>query len=173
MALPDTKTMSLDFEERQRLTNWLPWTIVLSTLVLTISILIYQLITGDNVGDRPASNLMLILIISVFQIPLILSMLLARLIIRVDNEFLYYGWNLPTNDLNKINIADISTTEIINYKFLSYGYGLTKKYGTVYNASGNQGLLIKKQSGEKILLGTRKAQKLADTLNNLKTRHSL
>jgi len=159
-----------EFEEKQKLKNWLAWIIILGTLALTVTILIYQLITGNRVGNNPASNGFLICMICLLYLPLILAMLHATLTVRIDKTTIFYGWNLPTNDLNKINVSDIVSADIIEYSFVGYGYRLTRKYGTVYNTSGNQGLLLKTRSNEKILLGTHKATELGEVLTKLDIR---
>lgn len=156
------------FEETQRFTPWIVWIAMVGTLLLLAAILIYQLVSGEEVGNRPASNGALIAFIMIYYIPGISLMLYARLTVRITNERIYYGWNIPTKDLNTILWSDVQTSEIITYKYVGHGYRLTKKYGTVYNAKGNKGLLITKKSGEKILLGSLKIDELNTALTNLK-----
>ncbi len=49
------------------------------------------------------------------------------------------------------------------------GYGIrkSKKFGKVYNASGDQGVFIHFRSGEKLLLGTQKPAVLQDALKRI------
>lgn len=161
------------FDETQRLTNWLIWTITLGVLFFFVSILLYQVLTGNQFGDKPAPNGVLLGIILLICVPSIFLIRYTKLITRIDNNSIYYGWNIPTDELNEIKFTDIDSCEVITYSFVGYGYRIATKYGTVYNTSGNKGLLIITKSGDKILLGTHKTTELTGTLTKLGVRHNL
>jgi hypothetical protein len=161
------------FEETQRLTNWFIWTIVLGILFLFVSILVYQLLTGKPVGNHPAPNAALMVMILVFCLPSILLIRYAKLSTRIDSDEIHYGWNVPTGELNTIRFSEISSCEVITYGFVGYGYRISGKYGMVYNVSGNKGVQLITASGDKILLGTHKATELAEALPRLGLRHNL
>lgn len=154
-----------EFEETQKITNVLIWFLMLGTFALILFMFIYQVLTGNNVGNKPANTEVLLGIIIIYYIPGITIMFYARLNVRINKEFIFYGWNIPTKELNKISWTDVHSCELIKHKFVGYGYKLTKKYGIVYNTKGNNGLLITKKSGEKVLLGTLKPNELAEMLN--------
>jgi len=155
------------FEETQRLNHWLIWTVTLGILFFFVSVLVYQLMSGNQFGDKPAPNGLLICVIFILLIPSVLLLRYAILTVRFDDTTIYYGWNLPTNELNRVNFSEIASCEIITYRFVGYGYRLSLKYGVVYNTSGNKGLWIITKTGEKILLGTHKAAEMAEALNKL------
>jgi hypothetical protein len=161
------------FDESQRLTGWRPWTIPFVMLTFFLTILIYQLLTGDQFGSKPASNGLLLCIILLVFLSSILLIRHAKLTIRIDSKTIYYGWNLPTHDLNKINFSDIESCDVVAFNFVGYGYRLTRKYGVVYSASSNKGLQIITKSGEKILVSTHRTIELADALTKLGVRHNL
>ena len=154
-------------EEIQIFRHWLLWTIILVIFTPLLGILFYQFFTGNPVGNNPASNGVLLAIILIYYVPMITLMLYAKLTVRIGNEAIYYGWNIPNNELNKIDWKEVDSIDIITYRFTGYGYRLTKKYGIVYNTKGNKGLQIVKKSGEKILLGTLKPEELKSALQNL------
>ncbi|MES2565836.1 MAG: hypothetical protein V4565_03155 [Bacteroidota bacterium] len=158
---------SFDFEETQHLTNWFAWVLSIGTLSLVLTILIYQIVTGIQVGDHPAPNGALIGFILIFCVPSIVLLKHAKLTIRINKHAIYYGWNLPTSELNKINWEDVHSWEIITYPFLGYGYRLTKKYGIVYNTKGKKGLQLTKKSSEKILLGSLLTEELHEILTKI------
>ena len=173
MARDITQNRQYPFDETQRFTNWLIWTIALGVLISFVSILLYQILTGNKFGDKPAPNGLLIVVIFVICIPSVLLIRYAKLTLRLDNDTIYYGWNIPKSELNKIKFADIASCDIITYGFVGYGYKVTTKYGIVYNTSGDKGLQIITKSGEKILIGTHKTTELTDTLVKLGVCHNL
>jgi hypothetical protein len=173
MAQDINQNRNYSFDESQRLTSWLIWTITLGILFFFVSILLYQMLTGNKFGDKPAPNELLIVVILVICIPSVLLIRYTKLTLRIDKDTIYYGWNIPTKELHKIKFADITSCDIITYGFVGYGYKLTTKYGTVYNTSGDKGLQIITKSGEKILIGTHKTTELADTLVKLGVCHNL
>jgi hypothetical protein len=150
----------IEFEETQRFTTWIVWLAMIGTLLVLVAAIIHQIVTGESIGNHPASNGALIAILLIYYVPAISLMLYARLTVRITNDTIYYGWNIPTKDLNTIKWADVQSSEIITYKYVGHGYRLTKKYGIVYNTKGNKGLLITKKSGEKVLLGSLKIDEL-------------
>jgi hypothetical protein len=156
-----------EFEETQKITNVFLWVLMFGTFTLLLSILIYQVFSGETIGNKPANNVLLFGIILIYCLPGILMMFYARLKVRINKDSILYGWNIPTKELNKINWSDVQSCELIQHKFVGYHYKLTKKYGTVYNTKGNTGLHITKKSGEKILLGTLKTNELAAALTKI------
>jgi hypothetical protein len=167
MASEKPKKSDFLFEEIQNFRHWFTWSVILATLALMIGILLYQVFTGNTVGNTPASNGLLLGFIFIYYVPMIALMYYAKLTIHISHEAICFGWNIPNKDLQKIEWKDVAACEIITYRFTGYGYRLTKKYGIVYNTKGNKGLQLVKKSGEKILLGTLKAEELQSAINQL------
>ena len=157
--------MAILFKEEQRFSRNALWVTVLFLPVLMLVVLFYQLYSGKLVGDYPMSNLSITLLSIIYFVPAILTFLFVKLTLVVDHEKIMYGWNVPNKDLNEIRFAEISSYSIVEYKFVGYGYRISKVYGTVYNVSGNIGLQIVKNSGERILLGTHRAVELKNVLD--------
>ncbi len=61
------------------------------------------------------------------------------------------------------------STKIIDYGFVG-GWGIRygSKHGVVYNTSGRIGIAIKTRKGEKLVIGTKKQNKLKQVVNKLK-----
>jgi hypothetical protein len=141
------------------------WTILLSLPVLIfVSVLSYQLFTGEPVGTNPMSNLSLTILSLLVLIPASWAWLRVKLTTIIDEEKIAYGWNMPTAELNEIRLQDIKEWSVISYSFVGYGFRLSRKYGSIHNLSGSKGLQIITRSGERILIGTHQAEKLKDVL---------
>ncbi len=162
------------FQEIQHFRGNPLWTILLSLpVILFMSIFVYQVSTGEYVGDRPVSNTSLIFLSLFVLIPSIWASKRVKLTTIIDEEKIMYGWNMPTSELNQIKLGDIRSWSVTRYGFVGYGYRISKKYGTIHNLSGNKGLQIETTSGEKVLIGTHQAEKLREVLAQLKTSSNL
>lgn len=157
--------MAILFKEEQRFSRNALWVTVLFMPVLMLVVLFYQLYSGKLVGDYPMSNTSITILSIIYFVPAVFTFLFVKLSIMIDNEKIMYGWNIPNKELNEISFAEISSYSIVEYKFVGYGYRISKVYGTVYNVSGNIGLQIVKKSGEKILIGTHRADELKEALD--------
>ena len=155
------------YVEVQAFRQWWLWLIVIAAALPTAGVLFYQLYTGAFVGDKPASNTILIILTLLIPVPLFFGFYFAKLTTIIDSTGIEYGWNLPTSDLNFIPWGDIDSIEMIEYKFVGYGYRISSDYGIVYNTKGKQGKHITKKDGRKILIGTTKPKALEDYFDEL------
>jgi len=156
------------FQETQHFRGNPLWTVLLSLPVLIfMSVLVYQLITGKPVGERPMSNAALVFLSLFVLIPSVWASRRVKLTTIIDEEKIMYGWNMPTNELNEIRLNDIKSWSVIRYGFVGYGYRISRKYGTIHNLSGNKGLQIETLSGEKVLIGTHQAEKLRTIIEQI------
>jgi len=156
------------YEEVQQMRQWWVWLIVVLCALPSWIILIYQLYTGTPVGDKPASNLLLLCMSVVLTLPVIAIIYFLKLTLRIDSEGISYGFNFPTNELNRIPWSQVRSLELITYTSTGYGYRISRKYGTVYNTSGNRGLLITTNHGRTLLLGTNNEEELVRVLKLLR-----
>jgi hypothetical protein len=147
--------------------NWLWLAALIIPVVSILGVLSIQLITGEPVGNKPMSNLALFILGIFYFVPTVFVITSVRMETVVDDEKISFGWNIPSNDLNTILLSEIKELSIVEYKFVGYGYHLTKRYGIVYNVMGKKGLQIVKRSGEKILIGTRKADEVREVIKKL------
>lgn len=158
------------FQETQRFRQPWVWGIVLLPMAIVLGILLYQLITGEPVGDNPAPDRLLLLILFLIPVPVVVGFFVARLVTRIDREGLHYGWNLFGNRLNTIPWSDIHALALIRYKFVGYGVHYARKYGTVYNVSGNVGLYVETKRGRKLTVGTTEPDRLDNVLRTIALR---
>lgn len=157
------------FIEEQKFRHNILWSVLLYTPVIAmIFLLVYQLITGEMVGDQPITNLSLFVLLMCYGVPVVFISYYVRLTTIISDEKILYGWNIPTKELNAINYSEIETCAVIEYKFVGWGYRLTRLYGTVYNVDGNKGLQVTTKLGGKVLIGTHQAEQLQRSIDQLK-----
>lgn len=156
------------YKEEQRIRQNPLWLVFLISPTLFFwGVLIYQLSSGKQVGDHPISNIPLSIITVIYTACSLWSLFSIKLTTIINDTTLAYGWNIPTADLNKIPLDDIQEMSIIKYRFVGYGYRISRLYGTVYNVGGNRGLQIIRTSGEKILIGTVNERQLEEAIKKL------
>lgn len=158
------------FQETQKFRQLWVWGIVMLPMAIVLGILLYQLITGEPVGDRPAPNWLLLLILLLIPIPAAFGFFVARLVTRIDEGGLHYGWNIFGKRLNTIPWSEIRSLALIRYKFVGYGVHYARKYGTVHNVSGNVGLHVETKKGRKLTIGTTEPDRLDNVLRTIALR---
>lgn len=93
-----------------------------------------------------------------------------KLTTRIYEDRIEYGWNIPTSELNIVYWNEVKSIDMLNYSFVGYGYRLFTAYGTVYNTKGDFGIQIVKKNGEKLLIGSNKADELKKNVEFAKLR---
>jgi hypothetical protein len=148
------------FREVQNFRQWWLWLIVIVSAIPTLGVLLYQVVTGQQIGDKPASNTVLLALSFVVPVPMFFVLYFAKLTTIIDCSGIEYGWNFPSSDLNFIAWKQVRSIELVEYDFVGYGFRMSRKYGLVYNTAGNKGLQIITTTGKRILLGTLKSKEL-------------
>jgi Na+/melibiose symporter-like transporter len=161
---------TFDFEEEQRFTSWWMWLLMGLGLLMPLLVVVYSLINKDSEGFDKKETVLLLAVFLIYNLPILLLVFYARLRTKINELGIYYGWNIPTKELNFIAWQDLESCELVQHKFVGYGYKLTKAYGMVYNCSGKHGLWLIKKSGEKILVGTMKVEEMNACLLKLNDR---
>ena len=150
--------MKIEFIEEQKFTQWWLWLILIGIGILPIIGIYNQLILGEKFGDKPMSDLGLI-IFCVFIFGLIAMFWFMRLKTEIDQNEI--RMNFFPFVKKRINWKDVKNAKIVNYGFVGgWGIRLGTKYGTVYNTEGNKGLAIELLNGTKFLIGTQKETEL-------------
>jgi len=159
------------FSEKQKFKQWWLWAILLIINGILLVGIFKQLITGQPFGDKPMSNLGLLLT----AIPLLLITLLI-LNIRLDTlikkdgiyvRFFPFHWSFK-----KFSWDMIATSYVRQYSpLLEYGgwgmrIGLFGK-GKAWNISGDKGLQLEFTNQKKLLIGTNQPEELAATLEKI------
>jgi hypothetical protein len=155
------------FSEEQRSVKNLVWVIAMLLPAVMLAIMLFQALTGKMVGENPMSNKALLLLSALYLIPVIWVLVFVKFTTTIDAEKVSFGWNIPNNELNEIRIEEIKEWNVIRYRFVGYGYRLTRLYGVVYNVSGDMGLQIIRKDGSKVLIGTRKPDELKRVISEI------
>ncbi len=159
--------MNIQFKEEQKFTQWWLWILLIGIGILPIYGIYKQLILGEPYGDKPMSNVGLI-ILAVFIFALLAMFYFMRLKTEIDKyEIRMHFFPFVKK---RINWTAIKSAEIIIYGFVGgWGIRLWTKYGTIYNVKGNIGLAIELLNGKKLLIGTQKEVELSEFLKKIKT----
>lgn len=154
--------MKLDFKEEQKFTQWWLWLILIGTGTFPIVGMYKQLILGEKFGDKPMSDLGLIVFAaSVFGLIALFGFM--RLKTEIDQKEIRMRFTPFTR--RNVQWKDIESAKVVNYGFVGgWGIRLWTKYGTVYNTKGNKGLAIELKNGEKFLIGTQKEAELGELI---------
>jgi len=156
------------FTEKQKFPSWLYW-LIASVAILPMCILLAQVVGGKSIGDKPMSNLGLIIwiIVSLVFVWLFLKM---ELITSIDSEKLKIKFFPFAN--KEVRWEEVSNAEVLNYGFIGgWGVRLTSKYGTVYNTNGKIGLALELKNGKKMCIGTQREGELNEVMKNVKTQY--
>lgn len=162
--------MNIVFKETQKFSQWWLWLILIGIGILPILGIYKQLIIGEKFGDKPMSDLGLI-IFALFVFSLIAMFWFVQLKTEIDqNEIRMHFFPLVKK---RVNWKEIKNAEIVNYGFVGgWGIRLWTKYGTVYNMKGNKGLAIALTDGNKFLIGTQKPEELTAILEKISPKKS-
>ncbi len=160
------------FKEIQKFNQFWIWIVIGILIAIWLWGIIQQIILGVPFGNRPVSDIGLILIGILVLIPPIIILRL-RMITEVHPDGLYFKMNLFMRKFKKISPSDIKNYNIRKYKPLGeYGgwgirYSVKKKKGKAYNVKGKLGLQLELKSGKKLLIGTGKPDNLSDAMNKM------
>lgn len=162
--------MSKAFKETQKFSQWWLWLILLFIGALPILGIYKQLIIGEKFGDKPMSDLGLI-IFAVFVFSLIAMFWFMQLKTEIDqNEIRMRFFPLVKK---RVSWEEIKNAEIVNYGFVGgWGIRLSTKYGTVYNMKGDKGLAIELLNGKNFLIGTQKPNELTAMLEKISVKNT-
>jgi len=146
------------FTEIQKMNQWWLWLILLGIAGLWTWAIVQQIMLGQPFGDKPASDTEL-LVAGLF----VLGILGLFYVLTLHTEISAAGIRLRYVPFVRKTIpwSEIRRAEVIRYIFVGYGIRLSFQYGIVYNTRGNQGLLLEKTDGKRLLIGTQQPEALA------------
>jgi hypothetical protein len=127
--------------------------------------LIQQVVLGHPWGNRPASDTGMVLLWLVFGIGLPLFFCAMRLIVVVTDDAVEIRYRPLTR--RSIPMAEISRVQARTYApILEYGGWGIRGWGgrRAYSTSGNRGAEITLTNGYVVMIGSRRADELADAI---------
>lgn len=160
------------FKEEQQFRQWWNLLLVIGSSVSGIAFSIYalyqQLIVGKQVGNEPAPNAVLAILI-VFLLFFLWFYLRLKLEVWIDNQGIHFRFFPLIPKERIIAFHEIRKYEIRRYSAMrDYGgWGVKRsiRWGRAYNVSGNIGLQLYLNNGKKILIGTQKPQAMLYALD--------
>lgn len=158
------------YREVQRLSQWWVWLLVAAGSASAWYAFVYQVITGREVGDRPAPDWLVALIWLLAGLGLPLLIVSARLVVEVRGDGLYFRYHPFHRRSHHIAFGEIEKAEARSYRpILEYGgWGIRwGRGGKAYNVKGNRGVQLELASGKRILFGSQKAEELAAAITSL------
>jgi hypothetical protein len=160
------------FREVQRFTQpWL-WAVLLFSMVTPLVIMLYglyqQLVLGIPWGNKPVSDAQLILTtLGVTVVVLASGVLLRamRLEVEVQDDCLFIRFvpfvrrQVLWSDLKSLTAREYNPLRDYGGWGIRYG-----RHGKALNVSGNRGVQLELKNGEKLLIGSQRADELAATM---------
>lgn len=159
------------FSERQHFTQIWLWVLLIGISGLFVYGIIMQVFFGVTFGDKPMSNGQLIVVATGV---LLLTFLfgLLRLETTIQHEGICYRFFPLQWKYKKISWDSISKAYLRQYnpitEYGGWGFrtGLFGK-GQAFTISGNKGLQLVYNNGEKFLLGTQRPEEIEQVLKQL------
>jgi hypothetical protein len=159
------------FSESQKFKKWWLLFMLLGLNGLFIFGVFKQVIGGEQFGDKPMSNVGL-LIATGLTLMVTLLFLNFRLDTMIKNDGIYvrffpfhltfkhYNWDSLTKSFFR------QYSPISEYGGWGWRLGLFGK-GTAFNVSGNKGLQLEFNNHKKLLIGTNRPEELIETLSKI------
>lgn len=154
------------FTETQHFKQWWLWLIVTGITALHLYGLYQQFYLGKPFGDNPASDEGLILF-SLVPLLLILLFFVLRLDTRIDETGVHYRFFPFHISYRTKQWKDIEKAYVPHYKPLyEYGGWGIRGFGRdrALNVSGNIGLQLQMNNGDKLLIGTQEGEEVKQIL---------
>lgn len=155
------------FREVQRFRQWWLWLIILAVPGVCLYGVIQQIVFDEPFGNDPLSDGGLLVVTGVFGcgLPLFFYAVNLTLEVREDGLFVrYFPFHLR---FHRIAFDTIARVEALTYSPLKEfgGWGIRwGKEGKVYSVSGDRGVRLEFKSGRKLLIGSRRAEEMAEAI---------
>jgi hypothetical protein len=155
------------FREVQKHRQVWVWLIVFGAALLMWYALVQQIILGQPFGTKPGPDWMIWLFWLLIGIGLPLLFLYMKLIVEVGDDGVHIRYVPFVSRL--IPFEEIEGHEARSYKPIrEYGGWGIRWWGgqrRAYNVSGDQGVELKLRSGDRIMIGSQRADALAEAIS--------
>ena len=165
------------FREVQRFRQRWLWVLIILPTVVLIWIFGYgmyqQLVLGKPWGDRPMSDTALVVTNTVtilFSICIFLLFATMRLQTEVRSEGLYIRFFPLHLSFHRIPFEDLAQVEVRTYNPIREygGWGIKGgRKNRAYNVSGNRGVRLDYANGRHTLIGSQRADELAEAIGRV------
>ena len=156
------------FSEKQRFTQWWLWAILILTNAMFLLGIFQQIILGTPFGNNPMSDIGLLVVSGLFLL-LGISFLVLRLETTVHNEGISIRFTPFQMRPTLYLWDDITEAKIVTYSPLNDfgGWGLRFSFsgkGKAFIMSGDKGLQLVFNNGNKLVIGTNKAEEISQVI---------
>lgn len=147
------------------------WLLCMGIAALAWWAFLEQIALGRPWGDRPAPDWAVWLIFFLFGLGLPAFLWHARMVVTVSPDEILIRW-IPLWT-RRVPISSIRSCEARTYRpireYLGWGIRLGPS-GRAYNVSGNEGVQLVLEGGERLLIGSRRMGELAEAIESLRSR---
>jgi hypothetical protein len=161
------------FREVQKFGQLWVWVLALGAAVGVIWTFVEQIIFERPVGNKPASDVAVWILLAMFGVALPLFFLALRLIVEVRDDVLFVRFYPFRSRI--IPLSEIRHHEARTYRPIREygGWGIRwGRGGRAYNVSGDRGVQLEFQNGKRLLIGSQRAEELAEAITERKERSS-
>jgi len=161
------KGPGLIYREVQRFRQVWLWAVVLAISGLQCYALVEQLLFNRPFGDNPMQDIPLIIYWVIFGIGLPMLLFFSKLITEVCDDGIYIRFSPFHWIFRRIAFTEIRQCEARTYHPIrDYGgWGIRVRCkGKAYNVSGNRGVQIELINGDRLLIGSGRAEELGRTI---------
>jgi len=155
------------YREEQRFRQWWVWILVVGPAALAWWPFVQQILRGENVGQNPAPDWMVWVIWLLIGVGLPLMFGLVALVLQVTADQVLV--NYRPFKRRAIPLGEIAQVEVRTYNAVKEygGWGIKgwSKDNVAYNVSGNRGVELTLRSGSRVMLGSQRADELAEAIN--------
>lgn len=157
------------FEERQRFRQWWAWIAILAPAVVAWLLFFLQIVGGEPIGDNPAPDSFVWLMVAVMGIGFPAWFAVLSLETGVDEEGVHVRFR---NGIGRrdIDFADIVEVEAREYRpileFGGWGLRWSRHRRRAFTASGTAGVEIRLRDGRSVLVGSQRADELAGVIRD-------
>jgi len=167
------------FKEEQKYDQWWFWLMLMAAFATAVGPvwygLIYQVNTGQSLGDEPSSNGELALIASLVTLLMAGVLLLfktLRLQVEITEDEVRFRYPPLVSKWRSVGRAEIEKYEVGRYwprkafvgRGIRFGY---RKFGKAFTVTGRTGLKLFLKNGKIVLLGSRRAQAISYAMGKM------
>lgn len=148
------------FREVQKFRQVWLWALVIAITGMQWAAAVEQLLFRRPFGDNPMQDIPLIIYLVIFGVGLPALFFFSQLITEVRDDGIYIRFSPFHRTFRRIAFSEIKQCEVLNYRpirdYGGWGIRVSCK-GKAYNVSGDSGVQIELLNGDRLLIGSQRA----------------
>ena len=149
------------YHEVQKFRQVWIWVVVLAIVGLEWYAVVRQLLLHRPFGDRPMSDFLTVIFWFIFGIGLPALLFFCQLTTEVRDDGIYIRFSPFHRTFRRIAFTEIKQCKVRTYKPIREygGWGIRVRcQGKAYNVSGDRGVQIELLNGNRLLIGSQRAE---------------